>query len=82
MRRFWQIDNERSKDMVRQWQNNGTVYLYSKKAIKLNINIEIKTEDLRKVVPQMVADQKQFDFVFHDGFSPRSMPELWTIDLF
>jgi tRNA U34 5-methylaminomethyl-2-thiouridine-forming methyltransferase MnmC len=53
----------------------------------LTKNIEIKFEivqaDIRKVLPKLVKQKcSSFDFIFHDGFSPRKVPELWTLDLF
>lgn len=41
--------------------------------------VEFRFEDLRKAIPELCGD---FDFVFHDGFSPYKIPELWTVDLF
>lgn len=35
--------------------------------------------DLRAALPAMTTD---LDVVFHDPFSPRWVPELWTVDLF
>lgn len=49
----------------------------------VRVNFEICQADLREVVPQMVAYHSGiFDGIFHDPFSPRRAPELWTIDLF
>jgi uncharacterized protein len=45
----------------------------------LQIRLNLINGDLRKAVPAL---QDDFDFVFHDPFSPRKVPELWTIDLF
>jgi uncharacterized protein len=45
----------------------------------LQIRLNLINADLRKAVPAL---QDNFDFVFHDPFSPRKVPELWTIDLF
>lgn len=42
---------------------------------------EIRTTDLRDFLRSFVAPET-FDLVFHDAFSPRKVPELWTIDLF
>lgn len=45
----------------------------------IECNIEIRLCDLRKEVPALTGD---FDLIFHDPFSPKRVPELWTIDLF
>ena len=46
---------------------------------KLNCELEIRQVDLRVAVPKQTGD---FDVIFHDPFSPRKVPELWTLDLF
>ncbi len=43
------------------------------------IELELCVGDLRQVVPALAGP---FDAVFHDPFSPASMPELWTLELF
>jgi len=48
----------------------------------LDLDLSIKFEELRKAVPELVRQGKQFDLIFHDGFSPKHMPELWTYELF
>lgn len=45
----------------------------------LQISIDIRQADVRRAVPLL---NKHFDLVFHDPFSPRKVPELWTVDLF
>jgi len=49
----------------------------------LLIRFEIHFVDIRREISLISQQNPQsYDFVFHDGFSPRRMPELWTIDLF
>jgi len=49
----------------------------------VHIDFEIRQADIRQALPKLVKEAGgTFDFVFHDGFSPRKVPELWTIDLF
>ncbi|MBX2860544.1 MAG: hypothetical protein KTR14_04880, partial [Vampirovibrio sp.] len=36
-------------------------------------------DDLRQVIPKL---DDEIDLVFHDPFSPRKLPGLWTMDLF
>ncbi len=45
----------------------------------LTVELELLQVDLRAALPELTAD---FDLVFHDPFSARKMPELWTVDLF
>lgn len=45
----------------------------------LRISMLVIGDDLRRLVPKVTTD---FDRVFHDPFSPRKVPELWSIDLF
>jgi tRNA U34 5-methylaminomethyl-2-thiouridine-forming methyltransferase MnmC len=46
------------------------------------LDLTIKFVELRKEVPELVRQGKEFDLIFHDGFSPKNMPELWTYELF
>lgn len=48
----------------------------------VDVDLHLKFVDLRKEVLDLVERKEKFDFVFHDGFSPKSMPELWTQELF
>lgn len=50
---------------------------------ELAVKLELRLADVRGELPRLVSQKRQsFDLVFHDGFSPRRVPELWTIDLF
>ncbi|HEY9776923.1 MAG TPA: MnmC family methyltransferase [Planktothrix sp.] len=51
--------------------------------LKNGCDAELKlfVADVRLAVPHL-AKNEEFDIVFHDPFSPKRMPELWTIDLF
>lgn len=68
--------------MIESWKSGNTYKLQSKGKIELVVEIEIKLKDLRQFVLDLVRSGKHYDYIFHDGFSPRSMPELWTADLF
>lgn len=46
----------------------------------LEIEITLINDDLRKFLPATRNDS--FDLIFHDPFTPRKVPELWTVDLF
>ncbi len=62
---------------------NSAIYSFNPKAdSSFSISLELKFADLRRAVLRLVENEEQFDCIFHDGFSPRAMPELWTIDLF
>ena len=41
--------------------------------------LEIRQADVRR---EVALFKENFDLIFHDGFSPYKMPELWTVDLF
>jgi tRNA U34 5-methylaminomethyl-2-thiouridine-forming methyltransferase MnmC len=50
---------------------------------EIAIKLEMRLADVRRELPLLVGESPQsFDLIFHDGFSPRRVPELWTIDLF
>ena len=68
--------------ILHNWQKSGKHEIKIHSKIDLSIIIEIRISDLRQAVKQLTTEDKQFDYIFHDGFSPRTMPELWTIDLF
>jgi tRNA U34 5-methylaminomethyl-2-thiouridine-forming methyltransferase MnmC len=46
------------------------------------LDLTIKFVELRKEVPDLVRQGGHFDLIYHDGFSPKHMPELWTYELF
>lgn len=46
---------------------------------KINIQLEIRKQDIRVAATELKED---FDLIYHDGFSPYKVPELWTVDLF
>lgn len=49
----------------------------------VKVDFELLEGDLRDLVPPMNAQFGGiFDGIFHDPFSPRRAPELWTVDLF
>ena len=73
------LDAETIARIITNWKAGDIFKLQSK---KLTIEIAIAIKDLRKEVLQLARSGKHYDYIFHDGFSPRSMPELWTVDLF
>jgi tRNA U34 5-methylaminomethyl-2-thiouridine-forming methyltransferase MnmC len=48
----------------------------------LDFDLVIKLVELRQEVQNLVRQGEQFDLIFHDGFSAKHMPELWTYELF
>jgi len=68
------------ENMITVWKNSGKYKLEFQGKAKLKIEIEMLIDDLRLLIPKLVG--ARYDYIFHDGFSPRSMPELWTADLF
>ena len=76
------IDNKKAKEMVALWQTEGKCSFKLKNKTELSISFEMIIEDLRKAIPELVKVKEHFDYIFHDGFSPRAMPQLWTVDLF
>ncbi len=47
------------------------------------VRFDLLEGDLRNCIPQLVdRESGKIDGIFHDPFSPRRAPELWTIDLF
>lgn len=50
--------------------------------VGLTVEFDFRLDDLRKVIPELRDEEKQFDLIFHDPFSPKRVPELWTVDLF
>jgi hypothetical protein len=53
---------------------------------RLSAKLEIRQADLRQEMQELSArhgqDEAGFDLIFHDAFSPRKVPRLWTVDLF
>ena len=70
------------KQMIFDWQKCIKYQTKINGNVIVNIEIEIKLADLRQTVPELARQGQHFNYIFHDGFSPRSMPELWTVDLF
>lgn len=46
---------------------------------KISVQLEICKQDIRVAATELKED---FDLIYHDGFSPYKVPELWTVDLF
>jgi hypothetical protein len=44
------------------------------------VRVKVLLGDARETVKQLPADY--FDAVFYDPFSPKTMPEMWSIELF
>ncbi len=82
LRKALDLTSERIDLLLANWQTNGQDHFQVHSKIDLSITLEIKSIDLRQAALQLVANHTQCDYIFHDGFSPRAMPELWTVDLF
>lgn len=65
------------KDALETTPGAGQTRFTLPNAIAVELNIQVA--DLRAAVPALAGN---FDLVFHDPFSPRRVPELWTVDLF
>ncbi|HEY9788411.1 MAG TPA: MnmC family methyltransferase [Candidatus Obscuribacterales bacterium] len=49
----------------------------------LEVEVDVRQADLRTAVPELVKESgDRYDVIFHDPFSPKRVPELWTVDLF
>ena len=47
------------------------------------LNFKVSVCDLRQFLLERAATQSKFyDVIFHDPFSPKKVPELWSVDLF
>lgn len=46
------------------------------------LNFHIRVCDLRSFLLARDRDSKLYDVIFHDPFSPKKVPELWSVDLF
>jgi tRNA U34 5-methylaminomethyl-2-thiouridine-forming methyltransferase MnmC len=48
------------------------------------VNLEIIQGNIRKRVPDLLKREssRDWDVIFHDPFSPKRVPELWTVDFF
>lgn len=65
------------------WQNFDCQIFNLGENERLTVRVELRLKDLRQELPNLVLECAQsFDFIFHDAFSPRRMPELWSVDLF
>jgi tRNA U34 5-methylaminomethyl-2-thiouridine-forming methyltransferase MnmC len=82
LREALHLDSKRIDRMLNNWHISGKDEFHLQDKIELFIQFEIKVTDLRQAVLQLVLKNQHFDYIFHDGFSPRTMPELWTVDLF
>ncbi len=47
----------------------------------LQVVLEVVLDDLRHELPKL-PEHEEYDIVFHDPFSPRKVPQLWTADIF
>lgn len=75
------LKNDRFSDLQAVFAGNSPDkfgnFIFQKN--QLSISLEIIHGDLRTVIPKL---GQPFDLVFHDAFSPRKVPELWTVDMF
>jgi len=62
------------------FQSKFGIYNFSLDKDKtINVQLEIRQQDIRQAATRLKED---FDLIYHDGFSPYKVPELWTVDLF
>ena len=76
------FDDQTIKQMVNQLHQSAKYNFNVPSRMPLSVFLELKFADIRQVVLDLVSTDQKFDYIFHDGFSPRVMPELWTVDLF
>jgi len=82
------LSDSRFKDLTKAIGKNWKDKLcqYGQHNFKLGDQVEVSFElvcgDIRQYVFELERQSTRFDLVYHDGFSPRVMPELWTYDLF
>ncbi len=48
----------------------------------LRLHMEVVCTDLRKFLVHHTAERQEYDLIFHDPFSPRKVPDLWTVEIF
>ncbi len=46
------------------------------------VSCHCRQGDIRKEIPALAGSGIKYDAILHDPFSPKQMPELWTLDLF
>lgn len=46
------------------------------------LNFKISVCDLRRLLLERKPSSYLYDLIFHDPFSPKKVPELWSVDLF
>lgn len=47
-----------------------------------NLSITYLIQDARVSLQELVAQNAQFDYIFHDPFTPSKVPMLWTVEVF
>lgn len=47
-----------------------------------NVNITYLINDARLSLQELAAQSAQFDYIFHDPFTPSKVPMLWTVEIF
>ncbi len=81
LKRLAQLSNQETDQVKDSFCRFGAHHFLLNKEIDLQF--ELRLADIRQALPKLVKENGgTFDFVFHDGFSPHKMPELWTRDLF
>lgn len=53
-----------------------------KKQALEQLNFKISVCDLRQFLVERKSSSIPYDLIFHDPFSPKKVPELWSVDLF
>ncbi|MDP3508825.1 MAG: MnmC family methyltransferase [Candidatus Melainabacteria bacterium] len=46
------------------------------------LNFKVRVCDLRQFLLERKPSSSLYDLIFHDPFSPKKVPELWSVDLF
>lgn len=81
--RFLLLSNELGRQDVRFDRTGTKRFDLQANERHVSVTFELIPFDIRQVVPSLSQSRPaSFDLVFHDPFSPKRMPELWSVDLF
>lgn len=70
-------------EVIKSWQKFGSHNFKIGDKSNISVNLDLRQVDIRKHIPVLAQERPgTFECIFHDGFSPSRMPELWTVDLF
>jgi tRNA U34 5-methylaminomethyl-2-thiouridine-forming methyltransferase MnmC len=73
--------------VMKATDRGGLFTTFGDKSFRLGTDCTVRLRlldgDIRRAVPLLAAQNEVgFDVVFHDPFSPKHVPQLWTADLF